>query len=182
MKSVDITHGLSGHCPWSQWTLPIDYSGHGNQWIINANGLSGQCPQTTVDITHGLHLTLLMDYSVYCPWIYSEHCPVTSGGMDSVDTAYGLWLILSMVIVDMAHRQQWTLPTESEGISHWSTVDIAFGLSGHCLWTQWTLPMDSVDITHIHFRPVIIVRHEYGIFSMDLEVGYKVFFLMNSCR
>ena len=27
-----------------------------------------------------------------------------------------------------------------------------------------------------------IVRHEYGIFSMDLEVRYKVFFLMDSCR
>ena len=23
----------------------------------------------------------------------------------------------------------------------------------------------------------LLVRHEYGIFSMDLEVGYKVFFL-----
>ena len=30
--------------------------------------------------------------------------------------------------------------------------------------------------------PQVIVRHEYGIFSMDLEVGYKVFFLMDSCR
>ena len=28
----------------------------------------------------------------------------------------------------------------------------------------------------------LLVRHEYGIFSMDLEVGYKVFFLMESCR
>ena len=27
-----------------------------------------------------------------------------------------------------------------------------------------------------------LVRHEYGIVSMDLEVRYKVFFLMDSCR
>ena len=31
-------------------------------------------------------------------------------------------------------------------------------------------------------RMVTLVRHKYGIFSMDLEVGYKVFFLMDSCR
>ena len=24
MDSVDIVHGLSGHCPWTQWTISMD--------------------------------------------------------------------------------------------------------------------------------------------------------------
>ena len=24
MVSVDIVHGLSGHCPWTQWTMSMD--------------------------------------------------------------------------------------------------------------------------------------------------------------
>ena len=51
---------------------------------------------------------------------------------------------------------------------------------------------ENVPVTCIPLMPLlysktgvyrcILVRHEYGIFSMDLEVRYKVFFLMDSCR
>ena len=44
MVSVDIVYGLSGHCPWTEWTMSMD---------------SGQCPWTewtlsmdSVDIVH----------------------------------------------------------------------------------------------------------------------------------
>ena len=36
--------------------------------------------------------------------------------------------------------------------------------------------------SNVYPQCMFLVRHEYGIFSMDLEVGYKVFFLMVSCR
>ena len=50
--------------------------------------------------------------------------------------------------------------------------------------------MTNMQNIFFSFEPAIflcisikgLVRHEYGIFSMDLEVGYKVFFLMDSCR
>ena len=35
MDSVDNVHGLSGHCPWTQWTLSID---------PRSNIPAGQCP------------------------------------------------------------------------------------------------------------------------------------------
>ena len=37
MVSVDIVHGLSGHCPWTQWTLSMD---------LRSNTPAGQCPWT----------------------------------------------------------------------------------------------------------------------------------------
>ena len=37
MDSVDIVHGLSGHCPWTQWTLSMD---------LRSNTPAGQCPWT----------------------------------------------------------------------------------------------------------------------------------------
>ena len=35
MDGVDIVYGLSGHCPWSQWTLSMD---------PRSNTPAGQCP------------------------------------------------------------------------------------------------------------------------------------------
>ena len=37
MVSVDIVHGLSGQCPWTQWTLSMD---------LRSNTPAGQCPWT----------------------------------------------------------------------------------------------------------------------------------------
>ena len=36
MDSVDIVHGLSGHCPWTEWTLSMD----------TVHGLGVHCPWT----------------------------------------------------------------------------------------------------------------------------------------
>ena len=53
MDLVDIVHGLSGHCPWTEWTLSMDS-------VDNVHGLSGYCPWTqwtmsmdSKDIVHG---------------------------------------------------------------------------------------------------------------------------------
>ena len=53
MDSMDIVHGLSGHCPWTEWILSMD-------WVDKVHGLSGHCPLTqwtlsmdSVDIVHG---------------------------------------------------------------------------------------------------------------------------------
>ena len=43
MDSVDIVHGLSGHCPWTQWTLSMDS-------VDIVHGLSGHGPWTLVPI------------------------------------------------------------------------------------------------------------------------------------
>ena len=43
----------------------------------------------------------------------------------------------------------------------------------------WSLLFYDIKFSNV---VMIYVRHEYGIFSMDLEVGYKVFFLVDSCR
>ena len=39
MDSVDIVHGLSGHCPWTEWTMSMDS-------VDIVHGLSGQCSST----------------------------------------------------------------------------------------------------------------------------------------
>ena len=43
---MDIVHGFSGHCPWTEWTISMD----------------------SVDIVHGLKWTLSMDSSGHCLW------------------------------------------------------------------------------------------------------------------
>ena len=43
MDSVDSVHGLSGHCPWTQWILSMDS-------VDNVHGLSGHCPWTFIPI------------------------------------------------------------------------------------------------------------------------------------
>ena len=56
-----------------------------------------------------------------------------------------------MIIVDIAYGNSghflWTTVDNANG-----PVDTACGLSGHCPWSQWTLPMDSVDIAHITLK------------------------------
>ena len=32
MNSLDIVHGLSGHCPWTQWTLSMDFDSGQFPW------------------------------------------------------------------------------------------------------------------------------------------------------
>ena len=55
MVSVDIIRGLSGHCPWTEWTMSMDS-------VDIIHGLSGHCPwtkwtlSTSVDIVHVLVL------------------------------------------------------------------------------------------------------------------------------
>ena len=39
MVSVDIVHGLSGHCPWTEWTMSMDS-------VDIFHGLSGHCSNT----------------------------------------------------------------------------------------------------------------------------------------
>ena len=31
-KSMEIVHGLSGHCPWTQWTLSMDFDSGQFPW------------------------------------------------------------------------------------------------------------------------------------------------------
>ena len=47
---------------------------------------------------------------------------------------------------------------------------------------DWSLYVEENKSWDAVYLDLAIVRHEYGLFSMDLEVGYKVFFLMESCR
>ena len=55
MDWVDNVHGLSGHCPWTQWTLSID-----SMDIVH--GLSGHCPpQWTLSTFQYSSRTVSMD-------------------------------------------------------------------------------------------------------------------------
>ena len=56
MDSVDIVHGLNGHCPWTEWMLSVDI----------VHGLSGHCPWT--------QWTLSMDPCSNTP---ARQCPLS---------------------------------------------------------------------------------------------------------
>ena len=59
---MDIVHGFSGHCPWSQRTLSMD-------WVDNVHGLSGHCPWTVWTLSMGsvdiVHLPILQPNNVH---------------------------------------------------------------------------------------------------------------------
>ena len=75
MDSVDIIHGLRGHCQWTEWTLFMD------SVDIVPPGLSGQCPWT--------QWTLSMDSVdiVYGPWFQYSSWTMS---MDNVHRVHGL--------------------------------------------------------------------------------------------
>ena len=58
MDSVDIVHGLSGHCPWTQWTLSMDFdSGQfpWTQWTLSmeiVQSVSGLFPNISYRAMH----------------------------------------------------------------------------------------------------------------------------------
>ena len=55
---MDIVHGFSGHCPWTEWTLSMD-------WMDNVHGMRGHCPWA--------RWTLSMDPRSNTP---AEQCPL----------------------------------------------------------------------------------------------------------
>ena len=115
VDSLDLYHGLSGHCPWNQWT----------GWTMSMDTLDkvqwvhGQSPvrPARLDNVHG--------FSGHCPWTQST---VWTLSMDSVDIVHGLsgqsghcpWFVQGV-------QADWTKSTES---MDW--LDIVHGLIGLC--------------------------------------------------
>ena len=63
-ESMDIVHGLSGHCPWTQWALSMDS-------VVNFHGLSGHCPVGFwLFLTHTLYRAItsegMLMFSLQC--------------------------------------------------------------------------------------------------------------------
>ena len=58
MDSLDIVHGLIGHCPWTQWTLSMDFdSGQfpWTQWTLSmeiVQSVSGLYPNILYRAMH----------------------------------------------------------------------------------------------------------------------------------
>ena len=42
------------------------------------------------------------------------------------------------------------------------SVNIVYGLSGHCPWTKWTLSMDSVESVYIVYVPILQPDNAHG--------------------
>ena len=57
-KSMEIVHGLTGHCPWTQWTLSMDFdSGQfpWTQWTLSmeiVQSVSGLFPNILYRAMH----------------------------------------------------------------------------------------------------------------------------------
>ena len=63
---LDIAHGFSGHCPWSQWILYKDWVDivHGycpwTEWTLSMDSVD--ISMDTVDIVHGPSFQYFMDF------------------------------------------------------------------------------------------------------------------------
>ena len=84
MVLMNIVHGLSGHCPWTEWIMPMDS-------VDIVHGLSGQCPWTQWTLSKDLCSNTPAGQ---CPWTKSTE------SMDFLQTGLEMIYIVQLLVCD----------------------------------------------------------------------------------